>query len=96
MDSVLTKSEATKYIVKISKFVKLVCKVRKQVKISLKFFSSKIPVQISRGGGPGQFGKTSNFEFFFWKASLSAGLEFRLIAIAPTLLQPSMVTTGSI
>ena len=40
MDSVLTKSEATKYIVKISKFVKLVCKVRKQVKISLKFFSS--------------------------------------------------------
>ena len=51
MDLVLTKSEATKYIVKISKFVKLVCKVYKQVKISLKFFSSKIPVQISRGGG---------------------------------------------
>ena len=67
MDSVLTKSQATKYIVKISKFVKLVCKVRKQVKISLKFFSSKIPVQISRGGGgPGQFGKSSHFEFFFF------------------------------
>ena len=71
MDSVLTKSEATKYIVKISKFVKLVCKVRKQVKISLKFFSSKIPVQISRGGGPGQFGKSSHFEFFFGRLPLT-------------------------
>ena len=46
----------------------------KKVKISLKFFSSKIQTQISRGGrgGPGQFGKSSDLEFFFfWKASLS-------------------------
>ena len=65
MDSVLTKSEATKYTVKISKFIKLVCKVRKQVKICLKKNSSKIPVQISRGAGPGQFGKSSHLDFFF-------------------------------
>ena len=71
MDSVLTKSEATKYIVKISKFVKLVCKVRKQVKISLKFFSSKIPVQISRGGGVrANLEKVQILNFFFWKASI--------------------------
>ena len=69
MDSVLTKSEATKYIVKISKFVKLVCKVRKQVKNCLKFFSSKIPVQISRGGGSRPIWKKFTFRFFFWKAS---------------------------
>ena len=67
MDSVLTKSQATKYIVKISKFVKLVCKVRKQVKISLKFFSSKIPVQISRGGGVrANLEKVHILNFFFF------------------------------
>ena len=62
MDSGLTKSEATKYIVKISKFVKLVCKV----KICLKFFSSKIPVQISkrRGGVRANLEKVNIFFFF--------------------------------
>jgi hypothetical protein len=68
MDSVLTKSEATTYIVKISKFVKLECKVRKQVKICLKFFSSKIPVQISRGGGVwANLEKVHIYLFFFWE-----------------------------
>ena len=66
MDLVLTKSEAIKYIVKISKFVKLVCKVRKQVKISLKFFLQKFRFKFQGGGGPGQFGNSSHFDFFFF------------------------------
>ena len=82
MDLVLTKPQATKYINKISKFAKLVCKVRKQVKICLKFFSSsKIPVQIWRGGSGPIWKKFTFWFFFFWKASLSSLMEIQNLMV---------------